>query len=120
MGVPRPLTPESVAEYVISVLQASGSTPYIGEPISQLQHSLQCGQLAATASPPVDKATQLAAPLHDIGQFAPAADLRAFFREHGWSRRYAERWPGGPRDYRSPISAWTGFPRQGSAPRLRS
>jgi putative nucleotidyltransferase with HDIG domain len=77
MGIPQMLTPESVADYILSILEASANTPYIGEPVSQLQHSLQCGQLAASANPPVDEATQVAALLHDIGQFAPAADLKA-------------------------------------------
>ncbi|KAL7935673.1 hypothetical protein V8C35DRAFT_333561 [Trichoderma chlorosporum] len=76
MEPPTTLTPTSVAEYVISVLQASENTPYIGEPISQLQHSLQCAAQAASTIPPVDEATQVAALLHDIGQFAPAKDLR--------------------------------------------
>ncbi|KAF4335493.1 metal dependent phosphohydrolase [Fusarium beomiforme] len=76
MELPTNPTPSSVAEYIISVLQASENTPYIGEPISQLQHSLQCAAQAASASPPVDEATQIAALLHDVGQFAPAKDLR--------------------------------------------
>ncbi|GJN68099.1 hypothetical protein PLIIFM63780_001724 [Purpureocillium lilacinum] len=75
MGVPSSLSPASVAEYIIGVLEASENTPYIGEPISQLQHSLQAANQAAVASPPVDEATQVAALLHDIGQFAPAKDL---------------------------------------------
>ncbi|KAF5586156.1 metal dependent phosphohydrolase [Fusarium subglutinans] len=75
MELPTVPTPSSVAEYVISVLQASENTPYIGEPISQLQHSLQCAAQAASVSPPVDEATQIAALLHDIGQYAPAKDL---------------------------------------------
>ncbi|KAF9767349.1 hypothetical protein IL306_000091 [Fusarium sp. DS 682] len=76
MELPMIPTPSSVAEYVILVLQASENTPYIGEHISQLQHSLQCAAQAASASPPVDEATQIAALLYDIGQFAPAKDLR--------------------------------------------
>ncbi|KAF5563537.1 transcriptional regulatory moc3 [Fusarium napiforme] len=76
MELPTVPTPSSVAEYVISVLQASENTPYIGEPISQLQHSLQCAAQAASASPPVDEATQIAALLHDVGQYAPVKDLR--------------------------------------------
>lgn len=77
MGLPSSLTPEAVATYLLATLGASADTPYIGEPISQLQHSLQCGWLATEASPPVDEATQVAALLHDIGQFAPAEDLAA-------------------------------------------
>ncbi|KAM3547801.1 hypothetical protein MY1884_009437 [Beauveria asiatica] len=75
MGVPSQLSPTSVAEYIIGILEASEKTPYIGESISQLQHSLQCANQAAEASPPVDEATQVAALLHDVGQYAPAQDL---------------------------------------------
>ncbi|KAL7904830.1 hypothetical protein GGI35DRAFT_472039 [Trichoderma velutinum] len=77
MAIPATLEPEAVTSYIISILQASDYTPYIGEPISQLQHSLQCAALAAEASPAVDEATQVAALLHDVGQFAPADDLIA-------------------------------------------
>ncbi|CAK7205777.1 hypothetical protein SEUCBS139899_008556 [Sporothrix eucalyptigena] len=77
MALPSDLTPEAVVDYIVSVLSTSENTPYIGEPISQLQHSLQCAARAAEAVPPVDEATQVAALLHDIGQFAPAKDLRA-------------------------------------------
>jgi putative nucleotidyltransferase with HDIG domain len=77
MVLPEARTPESVADYVISVLDASERTPYIGESISQLQHSLQCAAQASEANPPVDESTQVAALLHDIGQFTPAADLRS-------------------------------------------
>ena len=73
--IPSPLTPKSVTTYVLSVLEASDHTPYIGEPISQLQHSLQAAHQAATVSPPVDESTQVAALLHDIGQFVPGKDL---------------------------------------------
>ncbi|EHK39449.1 uncharacterized protein TrAtP1_007078 [Trichoderma atroviride] len=77
MTIPTVLEPATITSYIISILEASDHTPYIGEPISQLQHSLQCAALAAQASPPVDEATQVAALLHDIGQFAPAEDLIA-------------------------------------------
>ncbi len=77
MGLPQHKTPVSVTDYVLSVLDASERTPYIGEGISQLQHSLQAAAQAAAATPPVDELTQVAALLHDIGQFTPAADLRA-------------------------------------------
>lgn len=77
MAIPTVLEPATITSYIISILKASGETPYIGEPISQLQHSLQCAALAAQALPPVDEATQVAALLHDVGQFAPAEDLIA-------------------------------------------
>lgn len=78
MAVPIPtdLSPEAVASYVLSVLESSEDTPYIGESISQLQHSLQCAAQAAD-TPNMDEATQVAALLHDIGQFVPSHDLRA-------------------------------------------
>ncbi|PHH59498.1 hypothetical protein CDD81_3138 [Ophiocordyceps australis] len=82
MGDPLPpaknMAPEAVADYIQALLQSSQHTPYVGEPISQLQHSLQCAALAAAACPPVDEATQIAALLHDIGQYAPAAHLTRF------------------------------------------
>ncbi|KAH0596616.1 hypothetical protein MHUMG1_05734 [Metarhizium humberi] len=75
MPIPSSLEPKSVTSYLLSVLEASDKTPYIGEPISQLQHSLQAAHQAASASPPADEATQVAALLHDIGQFVPGRDL---------------------------------------------
>ncbi|KAH8898628.1 PhyH-domain-containing protein [Thozetella sp. PMI_491] len=81
MGLPNPLTPSAVAKYVLSVLEGAANTPYIGEPISQTEHSLQCGALAASASPPADDSTQVAALLHDIGQFAPEDDLKHVLAE---------------------------------------
>ncbi|KAL7925979.1 hypothetical protein ACQKWADRAFT_281441 [Trichoderma austrokoningii] len=80
MAIPTVLDPATITSYIISILEASDHTPYIGEPISQLQHSLQCAALAAQASPPADEATQVAALLHDVGQFAPAEDLIASSR----------------------------------------
>ncbi|KAL7796097.1 hypothetical protein V8C37DRAFT_400553 [Trichoderma ceciliae] len=77
MVIPTTLEPEAITSYIISIIEASDHTPYIGEPISQLQHSLQCAALAADASPSVDEATKIAALLHDVGQFAPAEDLIA-------------------------------------------
>ncbi|KAH6949511.1 hypothetical protein DER45DRAFT_494982, partial [Fusarium avenaceum] len=62
--------------YTISILQASENTPYIGEPISQLEHSLQYAAQAASASPLIDEAIQIAALFHNNAQYAPAKDLR--------------------------------------------
>ncbi|CEJ92803.1 hypothetical protein VHEMI08433 [[Torrubiella] hemipterigena] len=79
--LPSTFTPEAVTDYVLAVLEESGNNPYIGEPISQLQHSLQCAAQAASASPAVDEETQLAALLHDLGQFVPARDLNRLIGE---------------------------------------
>jgi putative nucleotidyltransferase with HDIG domain len=70
-------SPAQRSAHIISLLNASANTPYIGEPISQLEHSLQCAYLAATAKPPVDEETIIAALLHDIGQFIPEDELKA-------------------------------------------
>lgn len=78
MPPPKPFTPSSVTSYLIAILQSSEHTPYIGEPISQLAHSLQAGHLALSATKPsANDETIVAALLHDIGQFAPQADLLA-------------------------------------------
>jgi predicted HD phosphohydrolase len=70
-------SPAAKSKHIISLLNASGSTPYIGEPISQLEHSLQCAHQAATSKPPSSDDTILAALLHDIGQFVPEEELSA-------------------------------------------
>jgi predicted HD phosphohydrolase len=74
------LTPSDKAEHIIALLNASANTSYIGEPISQLEHSLQCAHFASSAK--MDDETVVAALLHDIGQFVPEAELRATLGEH--------------------------------------
>lgn len=49
-----------------------GDGDYIGERVSQLEHSLQAAQLAVEAGAEDD--TVLGALLHDVGRFIPAAD----------------------------------------------
>ena len=53
-------------------IKAQGDADYIGEPISQLEHSLQAAQLAQDSG--ADDETVLGALLHDVGRFIPAAD----------------------------------------------
>jgi predicted HD phosphohydrolase len=72
-------TPAGKAEHIISLLDASADTPYIGESISQLEHSLQCAHFAATAQ--MDDETVVAALLHDVGQFVPENELQAILGE---------------------------------------
>jgi predicted HD phosphohydrolase len=67
----------STSAHIISLLNASATTPYIGEPVSQLEHSLQCAHLATTSDPPSSDERVVAALLHDIGQFVPEAELNA-------------------------------------------
>jgi putative nucleotidyltransferase with HDIG domain len=71
-------TPEAVTGHVLSILQASENTPYIGEPVSQLAHSLQCADQARAAQPEADDETIVAALLHDIGQFVPEKHINEF------------------------------------------
>ena len=61
-------TVRQIFDYII----AQGSADYIGEPVSQLEHTLQAAQLARDAQ--CDDETVLGALLHDVGRFLPAAD----------------------------------------------
>lgn len=64
---------QKTTDHTIEILNSRGQGDYIGEPISQLAHSLQAAHLAA-ASHASDEVV-LAALLHDIGQFLPAEDV---------------------------------------------
>ena len=63
-------TPQQTAAAILNILSTRGEADYIGEPISQIEHSLQCAHLAASNG--ADDATVVAALLHDIGQFLDA------------------------------------------------
>jgi 2-amino-1-hydroxyethylphosphonate dioxygenase (glycine-forming) len=81
-----PTDAESLARLKIrslfAYLDAQGSADYIGEPISQLEHSLQAAHLALESLPasqrenpsPAERDLILSALLHDVGRFIPAAD----------------------------------------------
>lgn len=56
---------------LFSYLEAQGRGDYIGEAISQLEHSLQTAALAKDAGS--DDETVIAALLHDVGRFIPRA-----------------------------------------------
>lgn len=60
---------------LIHMLNTQGQGDYIGEPISQLEHSLQAAHLARVND--ADEETVIAALLHDIGQFLPAQEVKA-------------------------------------------
>src|SRR5579871_1320962 len=82
MTLPKTLTSSAVTDHIIAILTASADTPYIGEPVSQLEHSLQCAQQALNASnPSADDETIVATLLHDIGQFAPEDELDGTVRD---------------------------------------
>jgi phosphonate degradation associated HDIG domain protein len=57
-------------EQITSLFAQSGDEAYFGEPVTQLEHALQCAQLAEQAGSDTD--TILAALLHDIGHLLPA------------------------------------------------
>jgi putative nucleotidyltransferase with HDIG domain len=65
---------EETIRLLFSFIQAQGHTDYIGERVSQLQHSLQCAHLASQNNLyGHDHEVILGALLHDVGRFIPAA-----------------------------------------------
>src|ERR1700761_7028450 len=56
---------------LFTFIDAQGHSDYIGEAVSQLEHSLQAAHLAQQAG--ADDETVIAALLHDVGRFIPAA-----------------------------------------------
>lgn len=63
---------EAIVTELFNFITAQGNADYIGEPVSQLEHSLQAAHFAEQSG--ADDDTILAALLHDIGRFIPAAD----------------------------------------------
>ncbi|CAK7229684.1 hypothetical protein SCUCBS95973_007306 [Sporothrix curviconia] len=64
-------SPEDIVRTLFSFLEAQGHTDYMGEAVSQLQHSLQAAALAVEQQ--ADEPTVLVALLHDVGRFIPDA-----------------------------------------------
>lgn len=56
-------------EAIKNLFAQSGDDAYFGEPVTQLEHALQCAQLAEQAG--ADDETVVAAFLHDIGHLLP-------------------------------------------------
>ena len=74
MPNPRQDTAETCSK-VLSALRAVEDLPYDGEPVSQLEHALQCADLARQKDH--DPEVVIAALLHDVGRSPVAvADLR--------------------------------------------
>lgn len=96
-------TPDQTARYIMELYRRYGHDDYIGEPVSQLEHMVQCAQLAETEG--FDEEVILAAFFHDIGHFCEhvseveqmdgfgAVDHEKlgadFLREHHFSERIA-------------------------------
>jgi putative nucleotidyltransferase with HDIG domain len=93
-------TPEQVVEDIMAILQQGAAYDYIGEPISQLEHALQCAQRAKNAN--ADDETIVAALLHDIGHLLVHDDTNglgaadhekigaAYVLEKGFSQKIAD------------------------------
>lgn len=71
-SLPQQAQADSVVSELFNFITAQGDADYIGEPVSQLEHSLQAAHFAEQSG--ADEDTILAALLHDIGRFIPAAD----------------------------------------------
>jgi phosphonate degradation associated HDIG domain protein len=67
-----PADPESSARSILELLARSGEVDYIGEPVSQLAHALQCAS-RATGAGATDELV-LAALLHDVGHLCGPPD----------------------------------------------
>lgn len=65
-------TAEERVDEVIALLSRAAGLDYIGEPVSQLEHALQCAAAAARAGAP--DAEVLAALLHDVGHLCAPPD----------------------------------------------
>lgn len=63
--------PREVVKILFGFLRAQGDGNYLGEQISQLEHSLQAAALATNSG--ADQELVLAALLHDVGRFLPSS-----------------------------------------------
>jgi predicted HD phosphohydrolase len=70
---------QDTAASLIHMLNTQGQGDYIGEPIGQLEHSLQAAHLAKSNHAEDEKV--IAALLHDIGQFLPVEELKSIAHE---------------------------------------
>lgn len=66
------MTPAEKVEQLLQLFEQYGQADYIGEPVSQLAHALQCAQLAQHAG--ADEELVLAALLHDVGHLLDSAN----------------------------------------------
>jgi len=62
--------PDQTIAELWSLFEQQGNEPYFGEPVTQLEHALQCAGFAERAG--ADNDTVVAAFLHDIGHLLPA------------------------------------------------
>jgi phosphonate degradation associated HDIG domain protein len=69
-----PACSQAVADQIITLFETAGQAAYFGEPVTQLEHALQCAQLAADSG--TDEEMIIAALLHDIGHLLDEQGLR--------------------------------------------
>ncbi|QJD79175.1 phosphonate degradation HD-domain oxygenase [Spirosoma rhododendri] len=66
---------------IAQIFAKSGQDEYYGEPVTQLEHALQCAQLAEQAG--ADDETVVAAFLHDIGHLLPVESAEGYMDGYG-------------------------------------
>jgi len=93
---------ETVVDQIVELLETAGQSAYFGEPVTQLEHALQCAQLARDAGG--DEEMIIAALLHDIGHLLDGEGQRdqvvgvidhdaagaRYLHERGFSDRVAQ------------------------------
>lgn len=62
----------ATVKQLFGFIEKQGQGDYLGESVSQIQHSLQAATLAQNAG--ADEETIIGALLHDVGRFIPAAE----------------------------------------------
>jgi gamma-butyrobetaine dioxygenase len=62
----------SCVDYLVELFETRGDAEYLGEPVSQKEHALQCAELVLQDGAP--DALVAAALLHDIGHLLPGDD----------------------------------------------
>ncbi|GAB4017011.1 HD domain-containing protein [Spirosoma koreense] len=68
-------------ETIATLFAQGGQDAYFGEPVTQLEHALQCGLLAEEAE--ADDETVVAAFLHDIGHLLPPELANGYMDGYG-------------------------------------
>jgi phosphonate degradation associated HDIG domain protein len=68
-------------QVITNLFAQSGNDAYFGEPVTQIEHALQCAQLAEQAG--ADSDTVKAALLHDIGHLLPVESAEGYMDGYG-------------------------------------
>ena len=97
-----PVSSETRVNQIMELLETAGQSAYFGEPVTQLEHALQCAQLARDSGS--DAEMIIAALLHDIGHLVEEEGVHdetvgvidhdavgaRYLRERGFSDRVAQ------------------------------